>query len=762
MSEAYKDPTLPVAERVADLLGRMTLKEKIGQLNQRILGWHVYKKVNGKGELTEDFKKMVTDLGIGGMYGLHRADPWSGVTLETGLASREGAALSNAVQRFAIENTRLGIPLMIAEDCPHGFMSIGATVLPVGLQLASSWNPELAEKAGAVAARECRAKGGNVGYGPVVDIARDPRWSRVEEGFGEDPYLSGKIAAAMVRGMQGETLAGEASVLSTLKHFSAYGAPEGGHNSGPAHLGEREMRTISNPPFQRGVEAGAGSLMASYNEIDGVPCHVNHHLLTELLRGEWGFEGFVVADMTGIDSLIAQGVAADHAEAAAKALRAGVDLSLWDESYAHLLEAVERGLITEKDVDRAASRVLRAKFMLGLFENPYVDEAKAEAVIGTAENRAVALEIARQGMILLKNEKGILPLAKDIPAIAVIGPNADNMYNQLGDYTAPQPREKIITVRDGIKQEVGAGTQIHYAQGCRIKNPSQAGFAEAVAAAKKAKVVVVVVGGSSARDFGMKYADTGAAIPTDDALIDIENGEGSDRSNLGLAGAQLELLKAVKATGAKLVVVLIQGRPYSIPWIAQNAEAIVNAWYPGEMGGRAVAEVLFGEVNPAGRLPISSPKSAAQLPDFYNHTIMARRPYVFDDAEPLYGFGHGLSYTSFGYANLKISPAKMQRGESCQVSVEVTNTGARSGDEVVQLYAHDVLGSVTRPERELKGFRRIRLEPGETKTVTLTLTPKELERVDIQMQTVVEPGVFKIMVGGGQRAALEGELRVLE
>lgn len=761
-NEKFRDPSLPVEARVSDLLARMTLQEKIGQLNQRLLGWHVYEKVEGEVRLTEAFKTMVGELGLGGMYGLHRADPWSGVTLESGLGSREGAALSNLVQRYAVEHTRLGIPLFIAEDCPHGFMSIGATVFPTGIQMASAWNPALVEQAGAIAARECRAKGGNVAYGPVVDIARDPRWSRVEEGFGEDPYLSSRYSEAMVKGIQGESLATDHTALATLKHFSAYGNPEGGHNSAPAHVGERELREISNPSFQAGIQAGAQSIMASYNEIDGVPCHVNHHLLTGILREEWGFEGFVVADMTGIDSLLPLGVAADFPEAAARALKAGVDISLTDEAFTYLEEAVQRGLVNQADIDAACARLLRAKFLLGLFENPYVDEERAPLVIGTAENKQVAREIARQGMILLKNEGAILPLKKTVRSVAVIGPSADNMYNILGDYTAPQAREKIVTILDGVKGAVSPETAVRYALGCRIKHPSREGFAEAIEAARQADVVIAVVGGSSTRDFGLKHSPTGAVIATDDALLDIENGEGSDRSDLTLAGVQEELLKELKATGTPLIVVLVQGRPYSIPWVAENAQAILCAWYPGEQGGAAVADVLFGDYSPAGRLPVSIPKSAAQLPVFYNHTLVARRPYVFEDAEPLYPFGHGLSYTDFDYSNLRISPERVRRTENSQVSVDVTNSGNVAGDEVVQLYLHDKLASVTRPVRELKGFERVHLEPGQTKTVTFTLTPEELKVWDMDMNWSLEPGEFEVMVGPGQQPKLEGKLVVTE
>ena len=358
MTEKYKNPSLSTDERVEDLLGQMTLQEKIGQLNQRLLGWHAYKKENGKARVTEAFTTMVAELGLGGMYGLFRADPWSAVTLETGLHSREGAEIANELQRHMVEHTRLGIPLFICEDCPHGFMSIGGTVFPVGIHLASTWDPALAGKVGAIVGRECRAKGGNVAYGPVVDIARDPRWSRVEEGFGEDTYLAARMGEAMVKGIQGDSLATDHTALSTLKHFTAYGDPEGGHNAGPARIGERELREIALPAFKAGVDAGAQSLMASYNEIDGIPCHKDRRLLTGILREEWGFEGFVVSDMTGIDCLQVHGVAGNLAECAALALTAGVDLSLWDEAYTFIGKALEEGLITQETIDQGrAARV---------------------------------------------------------------------------------------------------------------------------------------------------------------------------------------------------------------------------------------------------------------------------------------------------------------------------------------------------------------------------------------------------------------------
>jgi beta-glucosidase len=758
----YKNPSLPVEERVADLLSKMTLEEKIGQLNQ-MLGFKAYKKQDDRIIISDKFKNIISGNGIGALYGVLRADPWAGITLKTGLTPKQGAEVVNTIQYFAIENTRLGIPLIFSEECPHGHMAIGATVFPVPISLASTWNPKLIERMASVIAAETRIQGSSVGYGPILDVARDPRWSRVEETFGEDPYLCSQMGIAMVKGFQGKSLNTDHTIIATLKHFAAYGESEGGHNCAPAHIGPRELREVLLPVFHSAIEAGAQSIMASYNEIDGVPCTCNKKLLTDILRYQWNFKGFVVSDCRAVEGLCSHHVANDLIKAAILAIEAGVDIDLGGEAFADfLLKAVRQGMVSINVINGAVSRILRVKFLLGLFEKPYVGINRVEGIIGCKKHRQVSREIAREAIILLKNENNILPLKKDIKSIAVIGPNAHNIYNQLGDYTAPQYLKNIVTVLEGIKKKVAQNTAIHYARGCRIKDNSKEGFFEAIEAVKKSEVAIVVVGGSSARDFDLEHNLTGeAVVSTEPSISDMECGEGFDRSELDLAGVQLDLLKEIHTTGIPMVVVLIKGRPLSINWTAENASAIIDAWYPGQEGGNAIADVLFGDYNPAGRLPISVPKSVGQLPIYYNYKPSARKNYVFLDSKPLFPFGYGLSYTTFKYFNLKITPKRILPTGEAKVSVDITNVGSVPGDEVVQMYIRDEVSSVTRPVKELKGFKRIVLAPGKTKTVTFSITPKELRFLDINMNYIVEPGRFKIMVGGNQDNTLTDYLEVV-
>ena len=764
----FKDASLPVQKRVDDLLRRMTLEEKIGQLSQE-LAWKAHTRKNGKAEVTDDFKKMLSGNGLGSLYGVLRADPWTGVTLESGIGVREGTEAVNAIQRFAIENTRLGIPLIFNEECSHGHMAIGGTVFPVPICAASSWNPSLLRQMTAATAAETRAQGGTATCSPVLDVVRDVRWGRTEETLGEDPFLIATMGAAAVRGSQGDDPAGgsldnDRAIIATIKHFAAHGWPEGGHNAGPAHFGMRELREVCLAPFKACVEAGAESVMSAYSEIDGDPCSGSRWLLTDLLRSEWGFKGFVVSDMGAVGVLWKNHhVAPDLAHAGARALTAGVDVEMTGGGFSQesIKQALKEKLITVKTIDLAVRRILRLKFLLGLFENPYADPDKAAKVVHCAEHRQLAREVARQGIVLLKNENGILPLKKNIGSIAVIGPNANEIYNQLGDYTAPQPREKVASVLDGIRAAVSKQTKVNFAKGCGVRNPSKEGFAAAIAAAKASEVAVVVVGGSSARDFG-QYAvtETGAAVPDKSLLNDMECGEGVDLASLELQGVQTDLLKEIHATGVPVIVVMTSGRPYAINWAAEHAAAIVEAWYPGQEGGHAVADVIFGDCNPAGRLPVSVPRSAAQLPVYYSAKSQGRPDYVDMKAAPLYEFGFGLSYTAFKYENLKIAPKKIKPNGTAKVSVAVTNTGKRAGDEVVQLYIRDDYASLTRPVRELKGFERISLQPGETKTVKFTLGPEQLQFLDAKMKPVVEPGTFIIMVGGNQKDVLTGNLEV--
>ena len=742
----YRQPSASVEDRVNDLVSRMTVDEKVGQLLCP-LGWEMYTKTS-KGVVASNlYKEKMDKMPIGSFWAVLRADPWTQKTLENGLNPELAAKALNALQKYAVEKTRLGIPVLFAEECPHGHMAIGTTVFPTALSQASTWNRDLMYKAGEAIALEARSQGANIGYGPVLDVTRDPRWSRMEETFGEDPVLTAELGVEFMKGMQGNVQNDGKHLFSTLKHFAAYGIPEGGHNGYQANVGMRQLFSDYLPPFKKAVEAGAGTIMTSYNSIDGVPCTSNKYLLDDILRKEWGFDGFVYSDLVSINGIAGARVAKDLQEAAAMALKAGVDMDLGENAYGkNLKQALADKQITEADIDRAVKNVLRLKFKMGLFENPYVSPEQAKKIVRSKEHKQLAREVAREGIVLLKNDN-ILPLNKDIKSIAVIGPNADVMYNQLGDYTAPQDRKEIVTVLDGIKNAVSASTKINYVKGCAVRDTTQSNIAEAVEAARNSDVVVLVVGGSSARDFKTKYISTGAATVSNDenqVLSDMECGEGFDRSTLDLLGDQMKLMQAVKATGKPMVVVYIAGRPLNMNYASQNANALLTAWYPGEQGGNAVADVLFGDYNPAGRLPVSVPRSEGQLPVYYSQG--KQRDYVEESGAPLFSFGYGLSYTTFKYSDLQITSGDSQDNMET-VSFTVTNTGNRDGDEVAQLYIQDMVSSVATPSIMLKDFARINLKKGESKRISFRLGKEQLGMYDASMKFVVEPGDFKVMVG---------------
>lgn len=747
---AYLNAHLPVEERVRDLLSRMTLEEKVGQLEVP-LGWEMYQKAGGAPGVSRQFEKMMAGPEPGTLYGVLRADPWTKVTLDTGLSPRQAAEAVNAIQKYAIDHSRLHIPLLLAEECTHGHMAIGAATFPTAIGQASTWDPPLIEEMERAVAEETRASGANNCYGPLLDIGREQRWSRVEETYGEDPYLIARMTAANVRGFQGAGLATQDAISTTLKTFLGYGMPEGGHNSGPVHAGIREIQTVFLPPFRAGVDAGASSVMASYNAIDSVPCAADHWLLTDLLRGQLHFNGFVVSDLYAIDGLVStHHVAANATEAAILSLNAGMDSDLGANTFPELVNAAKEGHVSTQAIDQAAGRILRTKFQLGLFESPYADPGRAERVTDSESHRILARQVARESIILLKNAGELLPLRRDLDSIAVIGPNADSIYNQLGDYTAPQPESKVVTVLQGIRAAVAPDTAIRYAKGTSIRGTSEDGFAAALQAVRQSSVAIVVLGGSSARDFNTLYAATGAANPRTDASgADMESGEGYDRATLSLAGVQLKLLQQVVAIGKPVVVVLIEGRPLEMAWAAANVPAILNAWYPGEAGGLAVADVLFGDYNPAGRLPISVPRGVGQLPVYYGQ---ARGNYIDMEGSPQFAFGFGLSYTTFKYTNMQAHVHETDERLSADVTVEVSNTGNRGGDEVAQLYLHPVSSSVITPMKALRGFQRIHLDSGQTRTVTFHLTPEDLAVFDQKSRWMVEPGNFDLMVGGASDA----------
>ncbi len=742
----YKEATATVEERVKDLIGRMTVEEKVGQLCCP-MGWEMYTKTKKGVKVSELYKKQMEEMPVGSFWAVLRADPWTQKTLETGLNPEMAAMALNALQRYAVEQTRLGIPVLFAEECPHGHMAIGATVFPTSLAQASTWNEELIYRMGAAIALEARLQGAGIGYGPVLDVARDPRWSRMEETFGEDPVLTSVLGVAFMKGMQGDRQDDGRHLFSTLKHFAAYGIPEGGHNGYRANVGMRQLFSEYLPPFRKAVEAGVGTLMTSYNSIDGVPCTANRYLLTEVLRDRWGFDGFVYSDLFSIEGIVGMRVVQDNKEAASLALKAGLDMDLGGNAFGrNLKKALEEGKITEDDLNRAVANVLRLKFRLGLFENPYVSPVLAKKLVRSVEHKELAREVARQGTVLLKNE-GILPLSKQVKHIAVIGPNADVMYNQLGDYTAPQDRKQIVTVLDGIRRVVAPSTKVSYVKGCAVRESSTADIPAAVKVAAQADVVVLVVGGSSARDFKTQYIATGAATVSaedEQGVSDMDCGEGFDRSTLRLLGEQENLLNALAALSKPLVVVYMQGRPLNMNLASEKAQALLTCWYPGEQGGAAVADVLFGNYNPSGRLPVSVPRHEGQLPVYYSQE--GEKSYMDGEGTPLYAFGYGLSYTDFEYGNLELKEGNGK--DTLQtVSCVVTNIGNCDGHEVVQLYVTDKKSSVALPPMLLKGFRHVALRKGESKKITFVLGKEELSLYNSEMRQVVEPGDFEIRIG---------------
>ncbi len=735
---------------VESLLSQMTIEEKCGQLSCPI-GFDFYGKDGDSLWLSDDFLGRMDTMPLGSCWAVLRADPWSKKTVETGLHSKESAKLLNMMQRHAVENTRLGIPLLFCEETPHGHMAVGTTVFPTGIGQASTWDPVLLEQMGEVMGKEIRLQGAQIGYGPVLDIARDPRWSRVEETFGEDPYLSGVLGAAVVKGMQKHACA-------TLKHLAAYGIPQGGHNAATADVGPNRMMTDYLPSFEKAIcEGGAKTVMTSYNTIDGVPCSANAWLLQEVLRNSWNFKGVVFSDLNAVNAIYAtQHVAADPAEAAALALKAGVDIDLGGYNYGGFLkEALQRGLVSEADIDRAVRHVLQLKYDLGLFDNPYVDEALVEAEVGTSESAQVAKQVALESAVLLKND-GILPFGAHINKVAVIGPNADNMYNQLGDYTAPQTPDRIVTLLEGIREKGRA--EVLYAKGCAVRDENDADIEAAVKIAQQADVVVLVVGGSSARDFKTSYEDTGAAI-VDEHVSDMDCGEGYDRSTLKLLGKQEELMQAIYAAGKPVVTVYIQGRPLDMNLANEKSNALLTMWYPGMEGGSALADILWGDYNPAGRLPISVPRSVGQILVYYSQPQMG--DYVEESAQPMFPFGYGLSYTQFEYSDLQVetlSAMSSQQGSVgkggsmadtlCKVTCTVKNIGPCDGDEVVQLYVRDEVASIAPASKLLKGFQRVHINKGVAQQVFFYLTKRDLALYSVAEGWRFEPGAFTFMVGG--------------
>jgi beta-glucosidase len=752
----YKDPSQPVDRRVADLLSRMTLEEKIAQT---LAVWKRKDRITDeKGQFAPDKAGAVLAHGIGQIA---RPSELRDEPTKIVLGPRENAVFVNAVQKWLVENTRLGIPAMTHEEALHGLTAPRGTHFPIPIALASTWDPALLEKVMSVAALEARARGTHNVLSPVLDLARDPRWGRTEETYGEDPYLVSRLGVAAIRGYQGtsQRLADD-KVFATAKHFAVHGPHEGGINTAPGNFSERVVRDQYLVPFEAAVtEAGVMAVMPSYNEIDGVPAHKNRWLIERVLRQEWGFQGMVVSDYFAIEQMMSRhGVAADLADAARQALDVGIDIELPDpQAYAKLGELVKSGRVSEAALDRCVARMLRAKLLAGLFEDPYADPDRAEQVSNTPEHQALALEAARRSIILLKNANGLLPLdRKKVKTIAVLGPNAKGV--RLGGYSSIPGRG--VDILQGIQEKAGSGIRVLHAEGVRITEhepnwtqdkvvfpeaaTNRRRIAEAVAIARQADVAVVVVGTNES---------TSREAWADEHLGDV--------ADLQLTSQQDELVDAVRATGRPVVVVLINGRPLAVTRIAETVPAILEGFYLGQEGGTAVGEVLFGDVNPGGKLPISVPRHVGQLPVYYGRKPTSFRPYLDLVREPLYPFGHGLSYTTFKLDNVKVDPAKIGPGGRATVTVDVTNTGTRAGDEVVQLYIRDRVSSVTRPLKELRGFERVGLAPGEKKTVRFTLGPEALRLTNESMERVVEPGSFDVLVGTSSASLTTSALEVV-
>jgi beta-glucosidase len=739
----YKNPKLPIEERVSDLLKRMTLEEKVDQL----CGGHKYGIVDTTGQFkAEDSATVFRSL----------------YNVDSPITPHDAAVLRNAAQRYEMEKSRLGIPVMFLGEGLHGFMENGSTSFPQALGLASTWDPGLVNQVFTAVSDEMSAAGVNEALSPVLDLARDPRWGRTEETYGEDPYLVARMGVAAIEGFQGTNyLIDRHHVVATAKHF-VHGYMEGGRNTGPANISERELRESYLVPFKAAVqEAKTGSVMASYNEIDGIPVHVNHWILDTVLRKEWGFKGYVMSDGEGLQMLYqTHHVAADKADAARLALAAGVDYDLSDGSvYRTLIDQVKAGKVPVAEVDRAAARILTLKFRLGLFENPYVDVDYAVKTTDSADHQKLAEKVAEETIVLLKNESNLLPLdTTKYKTIAVIGPNAADVHQ--GGYSREAGHK--VSLLDGIRARVGTGGTVLYAEGGKITDgrPGWAGWYQndvkladpqkqlddvhaAVEMAKQADVAIVVVGENE----------------TTNREAWAENHLG-DRDSLDLLGAQDELIKEVVATGKPTIVFLLNGRPLSINYAAKNVPAIVEGWYLGQEGGTAAAAVLFGDVNPSGKTAVTFPRSVGQLPDYYNHKPSRNRSYAFVDNSPLFPFGYGLSYTTFKFDNLRLEPSSIGATGATTMHVDVTNTGSREGTEVVEMYIHQKLATVTQPVMALRGFKRVTLAPGEKKTVDLPLNHESLAMIGGDMKPVVEPGVFDVMVGPSSAQTQTVELTV--
>jgi beta-glucosidase len=706
-----------VERRIDELLAKMTLEEKLGQLQTL------------DGEANGNYRPEHLELIRKGLLGS---------TLNV-----RGAARANKLQHVAIDESRLKIPVLFGFDVIHGYR----TIFPVPLAVASSWDPAVAEKAASVAALEAAAAGVRWTYAPMVDIARDPRWGRIVEGAGEDPYLGSAMARAQVIGFQGHDYSASGKIVACMKHFVGYGAAEAGRDYNTTDIPERTLREVYLPPFKAALDAGAGTVMSAFNDLNGVPTTANPFTLTKILRQEWKFDGFVVSDYESVRELINHGIAAGEASAAELAITAGTDVEMVSRSYnKHLPQLIREGKVAQSVIDEAVRRVLRVKFRLGLFEKPYTEEARENAILGSAENRAVARTSAARSIVLLKNDGQILPLRKDLKSILVAGPLADDKTAPIGSWTGDGRAEDTVSLLAGITKKLPAQTRIRHVKGCEITGDSTAGFGEALQAAREADAVILAVGESAEM-----------------------SGEAASRSSLDLPGRQLELAMALIATGKPVVVVLMNGRPLTIGALAASSAALLETWFAGTEAGNAIADVLFGDVNPGGKLPVTFPRAVGQVPLYYNHLNTGRPPvetnkytskYLDVPVTPLYPFGFGLSYSRFTISGLQVSARTIDPDGQVRVSVEVENTGDYAGDEVVQLYLRRLAASVTRPVRELKGFQRVSLKRGEKRRVEFTLARAELGFYNRDMRFTVEPGQYKVFVGNSSVGGLESGFEV--
>ncbi len=744
----YKNPLFSINQRIEDLLSRMTLEEKIGQMNMPC----VYE--NGLGDGIPDKTEACRKLAEGKF--IENLGPFGGFFTLANTILHEGtlqqAKFFNELQKIAIEKTRLGIPLLQTEEGTHGVMCSGGTIFPEGLTIGSTWNMDLVNNIYTIAAREARAVGIHQIFTLVIEPNRDPRLGRNQEGFSEDPFFCSRMAETIVQAVQGDDISAKDKTVAGLCHYPGQSQPAGGLERGAMEISERTLREVFLPPWEAGIrEKGALGVMATYPAIDRIPTHSSEFLLTKILRNELGFKGLVLSEGGGLATLSYMGIAQNDRETGELALKAGLDVGIsYEDGYMKsMAESVKEGKISMQLIDRAVRRILEQKFRLGLFENPYVDPEYAAKITHTKESKDVALKVARQGIVLLKNNNNILPLNKNIKRIAIIGPNADDEKNQLGDYTSDVVLQNITTVLDGVRNKVSPNTKVDHLKGCNIIGNDYNEISKARNIAKNADVAIVVLGESSDRPG--------------------TNGEGYDVASLDLTGLQEELLKAVYETGTPTILVLINGRPLSIRWAAEKIPAILEAWLPGESGGEAVADIIFGDYNPDGKLPVTVPRHVGQLPVFYNY--MPEKQYWVNEgwgkayadmpATPLWEFGFGLSYTKFEYSNIQINPGEINNYGEISISVDVENSGKRKGNEVVQLYIRDLIASVTVPVKELKGFKKLELAPGEKKTVQFKLNHNDLSLYNRSMELVVEPGTFAVMVGSSSEdIRLKGEFSV--